>query len=191
MIDLKYIGIEYGYITLNAIKNDIKCELIFDELLSDPIPQFVNFLNFVKAGKNIQEKIKEIDGRKIFDISATFRESGNVLFEMRCHEYGLAFFEIVAKKKVETIFEKILSDLLNDKDFPHMYPSHSQHVEEIYDKVDDEAWALYKENPELDADEIFKKYLREGRVPLEDNEKEVYEKYKIMLTEYKIPKGWI
>lgn len=191
MIDLKYVGIEYGYIKFDAIKNDIKCELIFDELLSDPVPQFVKFLNYVKAEKNIQEKITEIDGREILDISATFRENEKILFEMRCHEYGFSFFEIVSKKKVEAVFEKILSDLLNDKDFPHMYPCHSHHVEKIYDKVDDEVWALCKKNSDLDEDEIFKKYLREGRVPLEDNAKGVYEKYKIMLTEYKIPDGWI
>lgn len=190
MINLKYNRIENGFIFLNAIKDDKDVELVFDELLSDPIPQFVNFFNHVKIGEDWQEEIKELDGRKILSIFAKRRKDNKFLFEIDCFEQGISFLDSIELEKLIEIFKNIFSSLINDQDFPHMYPCFGHHVEEIFDSVSDEAWEL--SNHDLDVeDELMRKFFREGRVPLEDGEEEIVDKFKIMLTEYKIPRGWI
>ena len=38
---------------------------------------------------------------------------------------------------------------------------------------------------------LLVKYMREGRIKMEIGGENVFKKYKIMLTEYKIPEGWL
>ena len=190
MIDLKYNRIENGFIFLDAIKDNNKVELVFDELLSDPIPQFVNFYNHVKNGENWKEEIKELDGRRILNIFATKIDDNYFQFEMDCFESGTAFWGNIKLKDLINKFEEIFDKLLNDKDFPHLYPCFWHHEHEIFESVSDEAWELSNHDIDIE-DELMRNFFREGRIPLEDREEEIVEKFKKMLIEYKIPEGWI
>ena len=198
MIDFKYTGIEYGYISFDAIQEDKKVDFIFNDLDEDPLPQFINFMNHVKTDKNYQQIVINILEEKILRLSIKDRDDNKVEFEIYEFKHGITLKEIVNREYVVKIFEKISSDLLNDEAFPYMYPCYCRLDDDSFEIASDEIDKILEKNFELNYEgqyekekELLVKYMREGRIKMETGGENVFKKYKIMLTEYKIPEGWL
>ena len=95
------------------------------------------------------------------------------------------------------MLKKILSDLLNDKKFPYIYPLYDHYDEVSFDEVANlvdikvkNIKDLTDEEKDLKEAELLLQMLKEGKVKLCDAYKIFIDKYKRMLTEYKIPKKW-
>jgi len=138
--NIKYGGIDCGYLEIDFISPKMKEKFIFDELLSDPIPQLVELFNYVqkciefdknfgcqKRGSSIGYKF-EINLPETYDdrittmkISAEHYDLRNILnFEIP--DKNFSFRQTYLCVEWAEMFKKLFSDLLNDKYFPYSYP---------------------------------------------------------------------
>ena len=89
------------------------------------------------------------------------------------------------------MFKKLFSDLLYDKYFPYSYPCFWYICEDtddaIFDSVEEE---LEKLHPDWNMGDILNFAVANWKFSLSDRNKNFFEKYKKMLSEYIIPDRW-
>lgn len=185
-----YDGIAYGYLTLVAEKAGAAIALIFDELLSDPMPQIVHLLTCVTEGKDGREFLTGNFEEPLLEISATGVYEDMMLWEMRFPEKGVIFASILARDEIAAMLREIVKGLLEDEAFLFMYPCYWCLDEASFDRVFDEADEIGKDLSEEEQTHLLARMLREANVPLEEGKEEYFAKYRKMLTEYIIPDGW-
>ena len=171
------------------IKRDGKeYTFIFDDLISDPMPEIVRLLNFVEGVKNNTAEIFKFGDNDLeFQIDEDKRNLEFQIYAWRsCDKEIWLTFKIFYKKiygreiifrdvyhceELAAMLKKIISDLLNDEKFPYEYP--------LYGRYDD-----------ISFDEVDFQMLKDGKVKIPDSYKIFFEKYKKMLTNYIIPENW-
>ena len=207
MIDLKYMKISNTRhsISLKHIKDDIENDFEFYERYEDPMPQFVNFLNHIKNGEDFEQIVASNLKEEFFRLSLKNNDENQVTFEIYDLRNGVSFSETTSREKVINMFDKIISDLLNDENFPYFYPCYHFLDENMIDDIK-------KKNLDLSFKEMEKHNLnfvqtmqyrfklddlleqddiREGRIPLINDGEEFLKKYKKMLIECEVPEDWL
>ena len=205
---INYAGIECGYLELNFKSPQENKNFIFDELLSDPIPQLVELFNYIqkciefdrnydydKRGINISTGYKcEIELGDTYDdritaikISAEHCDWRNILnFEIP--DKNFSFRQTYLCVEWAEMFKKLFSDLLNDKYFPYSYPCFWYICEDTDDKIfDDFEEKIEKLYPDCNTGDVINYGVAEGKFSLSQENKIFLEKYKKMLTDYIIP----
>ena len=185
-----YGGIEYGYLTLVAEKGEMKINMVFDELLSDPMPQIVHFLTCVKSDALVEEELLGHLDEPLLQISANGLYRDMMLLEMRFPQHDVIFSEILSREAIATVFQRIADGLLQDDGFIFMYPCYWYLDATSFDRVSDEAEEIGKDLSQEEQVRLLVRMLREANVPLEADKEEYAEKYRRMLAEYVIPEGW-
>ena len=221
---IEYGDIDCGEIKLILKKGGEIFNFWFDDLLGDPIPDIVRLLNFVQSGENLSKHTDigtfynplilefgendlefecNTEKRELeFQISAWHCGANKVRLSFKIYYkpiYGkqITFIDIYLRDELTEMLKKILSDLLNDKKFPYIYPLYYRYDEVSFDEVANlvdikvkKITNLTDEEKNLKEAELLLQMLKEGKVKLCDAYKIFIDKYKRMLTEYKIPKKW-
>ena len=204
---INYAGIECGYLELIFKTPTESYKFVFDELLSDPIPQLVELFNYIQRCIKFDNEHRErgisigyefetnlldtYDDRKIaLKISVKHYDLRNILnFEIPDKKISFTHTHLCVEWL--EMFKKLFSNLLNDKDFPYSYPCFWYLGEDqgdgIYDTITDEIEAAH---PNWTNGEILNYAVKEGKLELSQRHKIYLNHYKRMLTEYKIPKKW-
>ena len=210
--NITYGGIDCGYLQLNFKTPQINETFIFDELLSDPIPQLVKLFNYIQDCIEFDRNYD--DDKRGIDISIGY----NCEIELgETYDDRITAIKIVAEhrdwrnlikfessnKKISIqqsylciewaeMFKKLFSDLLNDKYFPYSYPCFWYICEdtdnEQFDELESKAEKLH---PDWCYGDILNLIVSEGKFSLSDKNKIFLEDYKKMLTDYVVPEGWV
>ena len=205
MIDLKYMKISdtRNSISLRLIKDDIEKDFEFWERYEDPMPQFVNFLNHIKNGEDFEQVVASNLKEEFFRLSLNSNDENQVIFEIYDLKNGISFIETTNRGKVINMFDKIISDLLNDENFPYFYPCYrfldENAINDIkrknsgnwYNKLIESVDFMKKAKRSLEIGKLVKQHIREGRIPLINGGEEFLKKYKKMLIECEVPEDWL
>ncbi|MBQ7706029.1 MAG: hypothetical protein IJT73_11515 [Selenomonadaceae bacterium] len=203
---IDYADIDCGYLTLNFRNAQNSESFIFDELLSDPMPQFVKLFNYIQKCIDFDKKCNdrgksigyscEIELGDTYDdritalkISAVHYDLRNIL-TVEIPNKNFSFRQEYLCVEWLELFKKLFAALLNDKTFPYAYPCFwdigEDAGDDIYTAVTDE---LEKIHPDWSNGEIVKYAVETGKLPLSQRNKIFIEKYRKMLTDYTIPEN--
>ena len=200
---IDYAGIDCGYLEL-IFRNPQNSEsFIFDELLSDPMPQFVKLVNYIQSciafdkkygehGKSIGYKCEielgdtHDDRIKVVKISAEHYDFKNIL-TIEILNKNFSFRQSYLCVEWLEMFKKLFAALLNDKTFAYSYPCYWNIGEDTFSEVTDK---IENANPDWTAGEVLKYAVETGKLLLSERNKIFIEKYKKMLTSYVIPENF-
>lgn len=204
-------GIECGYLELIFKTPEKSLSFTFDEMINDPMPQFVELFNYIqkciafdrnydyeKRGINVsigydfETTLGDMyyDKRTVLKISAKHSDFRNIVVVENCVGEVLFRTSYLCIEWAE-MFKKLFSDLLYDKYFPYSYPCFWYICEDtddaIFDSVEEE---LEKLHPDWNMGDILNFAVANWKFSLSDRNKNFFEKYKKMLSEYIIPDRW-
>ena len=107
-----YGGIAYGYLTLTIEKAGKTVDLVFDECLSDPMPDLVHFMNCTAEGTDIEIAAGNDYGDSPLTLVATGMYRDTVLLELRFSENDI---DDDAFDRVSEVVEALGKDLSEEE----------------------------------------------------------------------------
>ena len=185
-----YGGIAYGYLTLAIEKAGGTLDLVFDERLSDPIPDLVYFMSCVAEGTDIEIAAGNDYGDSPLTLAAMGMYRDTVLLELRFSESGIVA-SILRRDEVVAMLRGIADALRTDACFPYMYPSCDDIDDEAFDRVSEVVEALGKDLSEEEETILLSQGLRGEDTPLTEEGVTYLTKYLTMLDTYIVPDGWV
>ena len=181
-LNITFEGIECGYLTLNICKGNKFYPVVFDELLSDPIPALVRIRNRIRKVKYHTEEVFE-DSEKILGIKVSFYDDEYVYIEIDLNKDKRTIIDILEINVLIKMIDSILTDLLSDKGFPYVYPCYHllDDNEEYWRCLDDKITEMKLSG--VDNETITTELLGQGIIPLTDEGEKQALLYRSMLDE--------
>ena len=203
-LKIEYGGIICGFIKLHFKKKNYFCEITFDQLVNDPIPQLVNFFLQVRNGEDCEEHFSD-EWFRVPQLSmAAHQNGGTIFFVLKIYKYehitetDVIFEEIYFRDEFETMLKKIFDDLLHDEKFPYIYPMYHRYDDKQMDEVYELACQMANNIPNLTdeerndkEDKFLLQMMRYGKIKPDDCDAVFIEKYKKMLANYIVPENWL
>ena len=185
-----YGGIAYGYLTLTIEKAGKTVDLVFDECLSDPMPDLVHFMNCTAEGTDIEIAAGNDYGDSPLTLVATGMYRDTVLLELRFSENDIVA-SILRRDEVVAMLRGIADALRTDACFPYMYPSCDDIDDDAFDRVSEVVEALGKDLSEEEETILLAQGLCGEDTPLTAEGVTYLTKYLTMLDTYIVPAGWV
>ena len=161
----------------------------FDELLDDPLPDFVKFFNAVRGGEDyFNVELMRDDGHVALKLSTKRWLDEQIRFYVELVGEEIIFCEYMKRDDLIAMLKKIFDALLNDKYFPYSYPCFDNIHEEdnLYDELVEEA----KKHSDRSFGDVLNYAAETGQFKLMPRYEKYLAHYKKMLTEYIIPDKW-
>mgnify|MGYP000993394877 FL=1 len=185
-----YGGIAYGYLTLTIEKAGKTVDLVFDECLSDPMPDLVHFMNCTAEGTDIEIAAGNDYGDSPLTLVATGMYRDTVLLELRFSENDIVA-SILRRDEVVAMLRGIADALRTDACFPYMYPSCDDIDDDAFDRVLEVVEAQGKDLSEEEETILLAQGLCGEDTPLTAEGVTYLTKYLTMLDTYIVPAGWV
>ena len=164
-LSIEYDGIDCGFVDFNLIIGGKIYKFTFDELLSDPFPQFMNLFVHVERNEPCTEEFGDTydDRIKVLRISV-LPDAENVFLTAEIINKGIFLTETYQREDFSAMFKKIFADLLNDKYFPYSYPCFWYLGEG--DTSDTILSAIEDEHPDWTTGDVWNYAAETGKVKL-------------------------
>ncbi len=188
-LKIEYESIDCGYVGINFIKDGKNFNLGFDELLSDPFPQFVNLFVHVQHNEDCEEKFGDTHDGRITVLKISVRpDAEKVILNAEFVNEKILLEEIYRREELAAMLKKIFDDLLNDKYFPYSYPCFCYLSES--DLSNDVLDAIEEAHLDWETGDVWNYAVESGQLKLASCYEKYLENYKKMLTDFVIPDKW-
>ncbi len=208
MDDYGYFELDHlcwGNLTIKVYQPYVsQMKIEFDEVIGDCVPGMVQMYNALKHRKPYAFYSAAGDGYYVFEIR-DFAKDGDEEFVFFSIAAGKGDIwegelrhrtEICSDVPVNYLlyeFEIFFRTLLHHPDFPFQFPGFICMDDKQSNEASAQADEIFKKLELTDDEylELEKKCIREHVTKFDDIGEELIKKYKKMLTEYKVPDGWI